>query len=263
MRLPRALSALSHRDFRLYWCGQAISLAGTWMQQMASGWVVTDLSSDATVLGLLNVTASLPMLLLSLKGGEIADRFEKRRILIVTQIVLMMLAFAYAALVYAGHITLVHVFVLSALFGVTAAFDLPASQAMPPELVELVDIPNGGADAVDRRRLPRRPGDRRDPHRALGLFSAFAANGARSFLAVIATLVAIAPRAPQARRAGQGKRGMISEGLAYVKDQPAIRALLMLTALVTAFIFPFLAVLMVYYVCATRSAWTTRASSAS
>ncbi|HVY47191.1 MAG TPA: MFS transporter [Minicystis sp.] len=250
MQLPRSLAALRHRDFRLYWTGQAVSLSGTWMQQMAIGWVVTDLSSDATVLGLLNVASAVPMLLLSLKGGELADRFEKRRILIATQVALMLLAFAYAALVYSGVIALVHVFALGVLFGVTAAFDLPAWQAMPPELVDRADIPNAVALMQSIFHGARLVG----PALAgiliarFGRASAFAANGA-SFLAVIGTLVAIAPRAGSPRTApGPRRGGMIREGLAYVRTEPAIRGLLSLTALVTGLVFPFLAVLMVYYV---------------
>src|SRR6185369_2491778 len=108
------LSPLKHRDFRLYWCGQAISLIGTWMQAFAQNMVVTRLSADAFNLGLLNAAGSLPILLLSLKGGELADRIEKRRILIVTQIAMMLLAFVFAALVHAGHLALWHVFVIAA-----------------------------------------------------------------------------------------------------------------------------------------------------
>src|SRR3569832_2304296 len=100
--LPAALSALRHRDFRVYWLGQAVSLTGTWMQVMAQGWVVTDLTTDAFMLGLLTASGSAPLLLLSLKGGELADRVEKRRILIVTQLAMMVLALCFSALVYHG-----------------------------------------------------------------------------------------------------------------------------------------------------------------
>src|SRR5262245_50467493 len=104
------------------------------MQVMAQGWVMTDLSSDAFMLGLLNAAGSLPILLLSLKGGELADRIEKRRILIVTQIAMMLLAFVFAALDYSHHLSLPHIFALAILLGITTAFDLPAAQSMPPEL---------------------------------------------------------------------------------------------------------------------------------
>jgi MFS family permease len=255
MALPRALSALRHRDFRLYWVGQAISLVGTWMQVMAQGWVVTDLSSDAIVLGLLNAAGSLPMLLLSLKGGELADRMEKRRILIATQIAMMLLAFGFAGLVYSGRLALWHVFAMSVLLGIAAAFDLPAAQSMPPELVEPEEIPNAVALMQSIFHGARLVG----PALAgiliarFGRGSAFIANGA-SYIAVIFTLTAIAPRPARARRPGAGGpgagggRSMIGEGFAYVRSEPAVRALIALTALITGLIFPFLAVLMVYYV---------------
>src|SRR4051812_37279795 len=131
MNLPKPLAALAHRNFRIYWVGQAISLVGTWMQVMALNWVLTELSSNAIVLGLLNMTATLPILTLSLKGGELADRVEKRRILIVTQVILMMVAFAFSALVFSNRLALWHIFMLGALLGIATAFDLPAAQSMP------------------------------------------------------------------------------------------------------------------------------------
>ena len=258
MALPRSLSALGRRDFRIYWCGQAISLVGTWMQVMAQGWVVTDLTNDAFVLGLLNAAGSLPILLLSLKGGELADRIEKRRVLIVTQIVMMLLAFGFAAVVYAGRLSLWPVFAFAVLLGITTAFDLPAAQAMPPELVEPAEIPNAVAlmQAIFHAARLVGPALAGVLIARLGRGSAFVANGL-SFLAVIFTLTIISPRAPGAAAAGKRRGGPgrgpggasgIGEGLAYVKSDVATRSLLALTALTTGLVFPFLAVMMVYYV---------------
>ena len=133
MRLPPSLSPLGRRDFRIYWIGQLISLVGTWMQAMAQGWVVTELSASAQVIGVLGLVSSLPLLFLSLTAGSVADRYEKRKILIFTQLGLMFLAFAFAALTYSGEIALWNVFLVATLLGVVTAFDLPASQALPPE----------------------------------------------------------------------------------------------------------------------------------
>jgi MFS family permease len=256
VKLPNAISALRHRDFRLYWCGQAISLIGTWMQVMAQGWVMTDLSSDAFMLGLLNAAGSLPILLLSLKGGELADRMEKRRILIATQVAMMLLAFVFAALSYSKHLSLPHIFALAVLLGIATAFDLPAAQSMPPELVEPREIPNTVAlmQAIFHGARLIGPAIAGILIAHFGRGSAFVANGV-SFIAVIFTLTAISPRPAKPRRAraagrDQAGRGqsMIGEGLAYVRSEPAVRALLSLTALITALVFPFLAVLMIYYV---------------
>ena len=252
MPLPAALSALRHRDFRLYWCGQAISLTGTWMQMMAQGWVVTDLTTDAFVLGLLNAAGALPMLLLSLKGGELADRVEKRRILIVTQAAMMLLALTFSALVYRGLHAIWPVFAMSVLLGIATAFDLPAAQAMPPELVEPGEIP----DAVALMQSIFHGARLLGPALAgvliarLGLGSAFLANGV-SFIAVLFTLTAISPRPPREARGGPPRAGgasRIGEGFAYVRGDAATRSLVALTALVTGLVFPFLSVLMVYYV---------------
>jgi hypothetical protein len=256
MALPASLSALRHRNFRLYWGGQAISLVGTWMQGMAQSWVVTDLSRDAIVLGLLNAAGSLPILLLSLKGGELADRLEKRRILIVTQLAMMILALVFGWLVHAGHLVLWHVFVMAALLGTVTAFDLPAAQAMPPELVERAEIPTAVALMQSIFHASRLVG----PALAgvliahFGRASAFLANGL-SFIAVILTLVAIKPHAKSGEKGpGGGRpppgrtRGGIAEGFAYLRGDVATRSLIGLTALGTGLVFPFLAVLMVYYV---------------
>src|SRR5512144_1689560 len=136
VKLPGSLQVLRNRDFRVYWFGQAISLTGTWMQVMAQGWVVTSLSKSASVLGALNVTSTFPMLTLAMVGGALADRMEKRRILLVTQFLMMFLAFVFAALVFSGRLVLWQIFVMAGLLGTVAAFDLPAAQAFPPELVQ-------------------------------------------------------------------------------------------------------------------------------
>src|SRR4029453_1401701 len=102
MALPEALQVLRSRHFRVYWVGQAVSLVGTWMQQMAQGWVVTRLTSSAGALGMLARAAALPMMRLGLKGGQLADRLNKRNILITTQAVLALLALAFAGLAFLG-----------------------------------------------------------------------------------------------------------------------------------------------------------------
>jgi len=284
VNLPKALAALRHRDFRVYWIGQAVSLVGTWMQQMAQGWVVTGLSKDAFVLGGLAVAGSLPILLLSMRAGVMADKMDKRRILIATQAGLMLLAFAFAALLFSGRLALWHVFVMAALLGVVTAFDLPAAQALPPELVDPPDIPNAVALMQQVFHGARLVG----PALAgvlmarFGNGAAFVGNGV-SFLAVIVSLLMIksrgsaidryetqqalreaaagpAPLGAVGAAAGTGagagagtgrpKRGGggIGEGIAYLRGEPVVRSLVLLSALATALVFPFVAILMVYYV---------------
>ena len=249
MRRPAAIRVLHNRDFRLYWFGQAVSLTGTWMQVMAQGWVVTSLSRSAAALGALNVAATLPMLLLSMHGGALADRMEKRRILIVTQILMMVLAFVLAALVFSNRIGLWQLFTIAVLLGIVTAFDLPAAQAFPPELVRPEEIPKAVALMQSIFHGSRLVG----PAIAgilvaqFGEGSAFLCNGF-SFLAVIATLLLIRKR-PGAEDAARARRsGGITAGFRYVRREPLVGTLVGLGALTTTFVFPFIAVLMVYYV---------------
>lgn len=238
---------LHHRHFRLYWAGQSISLTGTWMQIMAQGWVVTRLTKAAWVLGALNVTSTLPILALSMVGGNVADRYDKRRVLVVTQIVLMLLAFFFAALLRSGNVALGTVFVLAFMAGVATAFDLPAAQAFPPELVPPPEIPKAVAlmQAIFHGSRLVGPALAGFLVAHLGEASAFAANGA-SFLAVIATLLMIHdyPRRPGDT---ERRRGGMGAGFKYVRTEPTVRALMTLAALTTTIVFPFLVVIMLYF----------------
>ncbi len=243
-----ALSVLRNRDLRLYWCGQAVSLTGTWAQGMAQSWLVLGLTSSAFALGLVNFAAAIPTLLLSLLGGAAADRLDKRRILLVTQAAMMALAFVLGGLVALGQAQFWQVLLIALGLGVATAYDLPANQALVPELVKPEEIP--GAIALNNSIFH---GSRLiGPALAgvligvVGLAGAFFANGL-SFVAVIASLLLI-----QSRGAGAGSRApsqwqAIREGLRYVREQPRIGAMLGLTALTATFVFPNLAVMMPIY----------------
>ncbi|MBK7972082.1 MAG: MFS transporter [Deltaproteobacteria bacterium] len=203
----RRWSALAHRDFRVYWVGQAISLVGTWMQQVAQGWAVSSLTTRNGTLALVSLVASIPMVGLSLAGGAAADRHSRRDILIVTQVLLAAVAFAYGALVWTGHLTMVGVFCLALVTGVVIAYDLPAQSALTPELVPAQDIPSAIALNQSIFHGARLIG----PFLAGLVMSAtstafaFFANGA-SYFAVVASLLWIRPpvrrlgAAPSTRR---------------------------------------------------------------
>ncbi len=141
-QLVRTFSALRHRNYRLFFAGQLISLTGTWMQQMALAWLVYQLTNSALLLGIIGGIGSLPMALFSLLGGVVADRVNKRRILLLTQSVMMLLAFLLAGLTGAGWIRAWQVAVLAALSGTTMAFDMPARQAFVVEMVGREDLMN-------------------------------------------------------------------------------------------------------------------------
>src|ERR1017187_3765289 len=127
-------AALKHRNFRLFFVGQLVSLIGTWMQSMAQGWLVYQLTGSKVLLGTVVAIGTLPMLLLSVWGGSVADRHPKRSVILFTQSAMMLLAFGFAALVGSGHIQPWHILVMAALGGVAMAFDMPARQSFMVEM---------------------------------------------------------------------------------------------------------------------------------
>lgn len=135
-------SALYVRDFRLFWLGQIISLSGTWMHSVAQGWLVYSLTKSPLYLGIIASLSSLPILLFTLVGGTVADRYPKRNILIVTQMLSVMPAIAVAMLADKDIIAVWHVGVAAVFLGVVNAFDIPARQAFLAEVVEKGAITN-------------------------------------------------------------------------------------------------------------------------
>jgi MFS family permease len=246
--LPAALSVLRNRDFRLYWSGQAVSLIGAWAQVMAQSWLVLGLTSSAFALGLVNFAIAIPTVLLSLLGGAAADRLDKRRILLVTQVAMMALAFVLGTLVALGQVQFWQVLLIALGLGVATAYDLPANQALVPELVGRDEIPRAIAlnQSVFHGSRLIGPALAGALIGAVGLAGAFFANGL-SFVAVIASLLLIRARAAGAGSRAPGQWQAIAEGLRYVRAQPRIGAMLGLTALSAAFILPTLAVLLPVY----------------
>jgi len=142
MRRSAMFRALRHRNYRLFFYGQLISLTGTWMQSVAQGWLVLRLTDSPFLLGLVAAANSLPVLLFSLFAGTIADRFPKRRILLITQSTAMLLAATLAGLTLSGIVHITHVLILVLLLGIVNAFDAPARQAFTVEMVGREDLLN-------------------------------------------------------------------------------------------------------------------------
>ena len=248
LALPTALAVLRNRDFRLYWSGQAVSLTGTWAQGMAQSWLVLGLTSSAFALGLVNFAAAIPALLLSLLGGAAADRLDKRRILLVTQAAMMALAFILGGLVALDQAQFWQVLLIALGLGIATAYDLPANQALVPELVSRDEIPSAVAlnNSIFHGSRLIGPALAGLLIGAVGLAGAFFANGL-SFLAVIASLLFI-----RAHRANSGPPAAsqwqaIGEGLRYVRRQPRLAVMLGFTALTATFIFPTVAMLLPVY----------------
>ena len=131
----RRFSAFSFRDFRLFWFGQIISLSGTWMQSVAQGWLVYSLTKSPLYLGMVAAAASLPILLFSLFGGIIADRYPKRDILLLTQALSIVPALSLGLLTSSGAVAVWHVALLAALLGTINALDIPVRQSFLAEMV--------------------------------------------------------------------------------------------------------------------------------
>ena len=140
--LLRAFLALRHRNFRLFWFGQLISLMGTWMQSIGQSWLVLELTHSAWLLGLVGALQFLPVMLLSLFGGVLADRLPKRRVLLFTQSFALIQAVILWILVATGSVQLWHVLALAALLGLTNSLDMPTRQAFVVEMVGREDLPN-------------------------------------------------------------------------------------------------------------------------
>src|SRR6266700_2482825 len=140
--LLRAFLALRHRNYRLFWFGQLISLTGTCMQSTGQAWLVLELTHSAWWLGIVGALQFLPVMLLSLFGGVLADRLPKRRVLLFTQSFAMLQAAILWALIATGAIQLWHVLVLAALLGLTNSLDMPTRQAFVGEMVGREDLPN-------------------------------------------------------------------------------------------------------------------------
>ena len=136
----KSLALLRQGPFRRYIIGSLISDSGTWMQMMAQSWVMSGLTSKAILLGLVNFAAGLPALILAPVAGSLADRLDKRKILVATQIAQIVFAVALGFLVMSGHIRIWHIFFFALLLGIAFAYEMPAISALVPELVKRDEI---------------------------------------------------------------------------------------------------------------------------
>lgn len=244
----RAFALLKRGPFARYMGGEAISMLGTWMQQMAQGWVLASLTTSAFALGLVNFASGLPMILLTMWGGAVADRYDKRLVIISTLVVQSALAVAIGWLVGSGHIAIWHIVVAGVLWGVAAAFEVPAAAAIVPELVEKHEM--SAAIAIDRSvfHATRLAGPALGGWLigALGTSAAFYAN-ALSFSALVLALLTIHPRVQNHAADEEQRSSGMKEGLAHVRGDRLSLVMVLLLALSTLFISPFFMILMPLY----------------
>jgi MFS family permease len=240
---PRMVCALRHRDFRLFWSGNLASNVGTWMQNVAQGWLVLKLSNgnSAFYLGLVGFAASAPMLVFSLLGGVVADRLNRRALLMATQTAMMVFAFVLAALTWTHTVTIFAVVLLAFANGLAMSLNSPAYQAMQTELVTGEDVTNAIALNAAQYNMSRIVGPMLGGFCIawLGIAGNFFVNGL-SFLAVLLALMAI--RYPEgAATDGDGNVWRdLAAGFRYVNDDPTMRALLTLVAMASICGIPYL-----------------------
>ncbi|HSC26880.1 MAG TPA: MFS transporter [Vicinamibacterales bacterium] len=244
--LQRALAAFTYRDFRVLWFGAFTSTVGTWMQKVAQSWLVFEMTRSSFYLGLDDFLGQLPILLLTLIGGVIADRHDRRHLLLGSQFVQMLTAFTLAALVYADRVSIWHILALSFSAGVAQAFGGPAYQALIPSLVARKDLPNAIALNSIQFNLARVFGPlfAGVTIAALGAAGCFGLNGL-SFLVVIIALMSLSvTHIPPT-----GRQPMIQElkgGLSYARSETAIVALTVLAFMTTFLGLPLVTFLPVF-----------------
>jgi predicted MFS family arabinose efflux permease len=239
-QLPRIAQALRHRDFRLFWIGNFLSNIGTWMQNVAQGWLVLQLTNSAFWLGVVGFASSIPILFFALIGGVIADHMDKRKLLMMTQSAMMVFAFIMSALAYWKIINVHEIVLLAFGTGVAMSLNTPTYQALVPQLVPREDLTNAIALNSAQFNMSRVVGPTLGGF-AMAIFGVagnFFLNGL-SFLAVIVAL-------SQMRYAKQGPAGeghlwdKLKQGFSYVFSRPEMLSLIMVIGIGSFLAIPFI-----------------------
>ena len=246
MELPRALRALAHRNYRLFFAGQLISLIGTWMQSVGEMWLVYRLSHSSLLLGTAGFFSQIPVFLFAPFGGMLADTRDRRRILVCTQASAMVLAGILAALTLTGVVRIWHVFTLAALLGLVNAIDIPTRQAFVADLVKRDDLMNAialNSSMFNGARVVG-PAVAGVLVASIGEGWCFFANSV-SYIAVIAGLLMMTFAGQRQRKQQMEISAFehIAEGFRFVFSAAPIRALMMLLGAVSLLGMPY-AVLM-------------------
>jgi predicted MFS family arabinose efflux permease len=244
--LRRVFKAFAYRDFRLMWAGACTSSIGTWMQKVAQSWLVLSISGSPFLLGLDAFLGEIPIFLFSLLGGVVADRVERRKILLASQFIQMGCAFLLAVLIGVGAVRVWHILTLSFITGLAQSFGGPAYQALIPMLVDKEDLSNAIALNSIQFNLARVIGPVLGglALTQVGPVWCFALNGI-SFVAVIISLLVLTIRfIPE--RTGETLLDSMKQGFRFIRRQGAMEALILLAFLMTAFAVPMITFLPVF-----------------
>ena len=239
--MTRGFIALRHRNFRLFFWGQLVSLIGTWMQSLGQQWLVYVLTNgSAFSLGIVSAFQFLPVLLFSLWGGVVVDRVPKRRLIICTQTASLLLALVLGLLTWAGVVQIWHVYLLAFLLGTVNAFDMPARQAFVVEMVGREDLMNAialNASIFNGSRVLG-PAVGAVIIAVVGIAGCFFLN-ALSFVAVLVGLFLM--RLPPAAGPSPARRnalGQIGEGLRYIRSDRRVLLVFLLVSFISVFAIP-------------------------
>ena len=241
-------NALKSRNYRLYFTGQSISLIGTWMQKTAVSWVVYSLTHSKFMLGLSLFATMFPSFVFSFIGGAVSDRYDRYRVLLLTQLASMVQAVLLTVLVFSAHYTVWQILFMSFTLGVVNAFDVPARQSLVNELVEdkrhLANALALNSSMVNLSRLigPAVAGLILEK---FGDVVCFGLN-ALSFIAVIASLLMMKLPATRPRATEKNIMQDIKDGWAYLNQEKSMRFVIGMLALISLFVLPFTTLLPVY-----------------
>lgn len=240
----KTFRALRHRNFQLYAGGQLVSLAGTWMQTIAQGWLVYQLTGSEVLLGVVGFASAIPAFIISPIAGVVVDRVSRRNLLIVTQTISMLLAFILAALAFTGLVQVWHVIVLAVILGAVNAFDSPARQAFVVDMVGRDDMSNAIALNSMTFNAARVIGPMVGGILLATVGSAwcFAINGL-SFLAVIISMLFMKLQPLRKQHDTSSPWAQLKSGISYAVSHPDLRSLLLLALFFSTFGISYMTVL--------------------
>jgi MFS family permease len=248
MKLPSSLRALNYRNFQLFMSGQSISLIGTWMQRMAISWLVYEMTHSAFMLGLVAFSSQIPMMFLSPYAGAYVDRHSRYRTLLVTQFASMLQAGLLALVVLTNQYNITIIILLSVMLGVINAFDVPSRQSLMIVLVQnKKELPNAIALNSTMVTLARLVGPA-----VAGVLLSTVGEGIcflinfLSFIAVISTLLMMKIKIQESKKNVEPIWKNLIQGFTYIKRNPALKHTIVLMAMLSLFIMPYITLLPIY-----------------